>query len=318
MKYTSLIDNVTSKKWGLSIQEAYLFEWIYSLPSWANKAVIDDNVFYFASKNKAIEELPLLTDKPDTMYRYYKSLEKKELILISKIGGKDYVCLTEKSKAWNRCKSEYSENNPNKLGNKSENNSENNPTYNKTIKDKITKDNVVVTPEQKNEVPEFVQQQQQEFKKEIENSRMFDIEQTKEYLLTENEVWRQFRKWTDVTHREIFEKVLNEFLKVELGNEGSIYPRPKGKSLIHFSNWTKKRLADTPKLFTIEKEEEKKKIYVATSAEETPEQKAIRKQREQDEIDAIRKLKEESDRRQTDTNAKPKTLNDFLPNFLSA
>lgn len=142
MKFTTVIDNITALKWGLSIQEAYLFDWLFSLPSWADKAVVENEIFYFASKNKAVNELPMLTDKPDTMYRYYKSLQQKELILISKIGGKDYISLTEKAKQWNGNKSEHSENNPSngkvfrsKLGNKSEGNSENNPTYNNTKED---------------------------------------------------------------------------------------------------------------------------------------------------------------------------------------
>lgn len=136
MKYTSLIDNVKSLEWGLSIQEAYLFSWVYSLPSWADKVIIGTDVFYFGSKTKAIEDYPLLTDKPDTVYRYYKSLEQKGLILIKKIDGKDYLALTEKSKTWGS-KSEQSENNPRLLGKKSDLNSEKNPTY--TINSFISK-----------------------------------------------------------------------------------------------------------------------------------------------------------------------------------
>lgn len=132
--------------------------------------------------------------------------------------------------------------------------------HNNTIIDN-TKDNVVVTPEPKNEipeVPEFVQQQQQQFKQEIENSLLLDIEKTKEYLLEDKEVWRLFRAWTNITERVVFEKVLNEFLKIETGSEGLIYPRHKGKSLFHFQSWTKRRLADTPKLFGINQQQNRK------------------------------------------------------------
>ena len=133
MRYNSVINNIKAKEWDLTIQQAYLFSWFYELPSWANKVMIENEIFYFASKNKAVEELPILTDKLDTMYRYYKQLEEKELIVIKKIDNKDYISLTSKGKEWNLYKSDYSENNPTLLGNLSENNSENNPTYNNTI-----------------------------------------------------------------------------------------------------------------------------------------------------------------------------------------
>ena len=140
MKYSSLIDNVSSQKWGLSIQEAYLFDWIYSLPSWAESITVENEQYYFASRNKACKELPLLTDKADTMYRYYKSLEKKGLIITQKLGVKEYIKLTKKAKSWGR-KSEDSENNTDNLGIESENNSELNPTYKTISNNKIIKDN---------------------------------------------------------------------------------------------------------------------------------------------------------------------------------
>lgn len=129
MRYSTIINNIKANEWGLTIQQAYLFSWFYELPSWANKVMIKNEIFYFASKFKAIEELSILTDKSDTMYRYYKQIESLDLIVIKKIDGKDYIALTEKGKEWNNCKSDRSENNPS-LGNLSEKNSENNPTYN--------------------------------------------------------------------------------------------------------------------------------------------------------------------------------------------
>jgi len=144
MRYSTTINNLKATEWGLTIQQAYLFSWFYELPSWANKVMIENEIFYFASKNKAVEELPILTDKTDTMYRYYRQLEDLGLVLIKKIDGKDYIALTAKAKEWNFSKSEYSENNPSIVGNLSENNSDLNPIYNnintnKNIKDSIEK-----------------------------------------------------------------------------------------------------------------------------------------------------------------------------------
>ncbi|MDQ6477825.1 hypothetical protein [Dyadobacter sp. LHD-138] len=150
MKFSLTIDNISSYAWELNIQEAYLFSWIYTLPSWADKTVINGSDYFFSSRHKVIEELPILTDKPDTVYRYFKKLEEKGLILLQKIDSKDYVSITEKGKKWNshepnpeknpsagnysegRKKIRATENNPGKLGKKSENNSENFPTYNNT------------------------------------------------------------------------------------------------------------------------------------------------------------------------------------------
>lgn len=129
MRYSSTIDNVTSLKWGLTLQEAYLYSWVYTLPSWAESINISGKIYYFASKNKAAEEIRLLSDKPDTIYRYYKRLEKLKLIELIKVSNKDYICLTNVSKEWNN-KSEYSKDNPTLFGRSSESNSDKRPTNN--------------------------------------------------------------------------------------------------------------------------------------------------------------------------------------------
>ena len=75
MRFTTTINNVKAKEWGLSLPQAYLFTWFYELPSWADRVIIGNEIYWFASKNKAIEELGfMLTDKRDTMYRYYKQI----------------------------------------------------------------------------------------------------------------------------------------------------------------------------------------------------------------------------------------------------
>ena len=151
MRFITTINNVKANEWDLTIQEAYLFAWFYELPSWADKIHLEGEVFYFASKVKAVEELPILTDKVDTMYRHYKTIEAKGLIVNKKFDGKDYVCLTQKAKSWNYTnleifpivgkKSEDSEKNPTQLGKKSEDNSEKNPTYNNISNNKEISNN---------------------------------------------------------------------------------------------------------------------------------------------------------------------------------
>ncbi len=137
MKFFSTINNVKAMEWGLQINQAYLFSWIYELPSWASSVIIGNDVYYYASKNKAVKELPLLTDKVDTMYRYYKQLEGLGLITLKKIDGHDYISITQKGKQWYyNDKSNGNSDLNDELGFKSESNSDSNPTYNNIIDNK--------------------------------------------------------------------------------------------------------------------------------------------------------------------------------------
>lgn len=139
MRYTLTIQQPKAIEWELTLTEAIVFSFCYELPSWAEQVESEIGLFYFASRNKIMEELPLVAKKPDTVYRIYKQLQEKGLIEWQKIGKKDCVRLTKKGKEWNAGKlgkkselEENSEKNPNKLGKKSEFNSEKNPTNNNT------------------------------------------------------------------------------------------------------------------------------------------------------------------------------------------
>ena len=139
MRYTISIDQTHSIEWGLSLSEAALFSFIYSLPAWAEQIHVNGQTWFFASRNKAIDEMPIITDKADTIYRLYKSLQQKNIIEWQKFGEKDCIKITEKGKQWNSLNTT--------LGNKSEstrknirNKAEKNPTYNST-KNNSTIDN---------------------------------------------------------------------------------------------------------------------------------------------------------------------------------
>jgi hypothetical protein len=141
MRYTISIDQTHSIEWNLSLSEAALFSFIYSLPSWAEQIHVNGQTWFFASRNKAIDEMPIITDKADTIYRLYKSLKSKGIIDWEKFGEKDCIMITEKGKNWNSSKTD--------LGNKSESTrkkirpkAEINPTYN-SIKNNNTIDNSI-------------------------------------------------------------------------------------------------------------------------------------------------------------------------------
>lgn len=120
MQYTVSINQVKALEWGLNAQQALLFAFIYECPSWANPIESINGTFYAVSKQKITEELPLLTDKPDTAYRLLKQLQTAGLIELSSTSKITLVRLTEKAKCWNK-KHDGSEIYPKKKrGNKSE------------------------------------------------------------------------------------------------------------------------------------------------------------------------------------------------------
>jgi len=137
MKYSINIDQINSLAWDLNLSEAAVFTYLFNIPAWADPVLIDGKTFYFVARQKTCQDVPLISDKPDTIYRIYKSLAEKGVIEYLKHMGKDCMKITEKGKGWN------SEKNPSsaiELGKKSEStrkifrkDSEKNPTYKSTI-----------------------------------------------------------------------------------------------------------------------------------------------------------------------------------------
>ena len=121
MRFSTYINNQKSLEWGLNANQAALFDLLNQASSWAEEVVVDGVVYYWVSRNKVIEELPLFYKTGDTVYRHFSELNKKGLIVYlkqGKHGDKDLIRLTEKGKSWNEFKPEQirdnSEINPNK------------------------------------------------------------------------------------------------------------------------------------------------------------------------------------------------------------
>lgn len=149
------IDQIHSIEWGLNLQEAAIFNFLYSVPTWAEAKLIDGKLFYHASRNKAIQDYPIVSEKPDTVYRIYRRLQSAGVIEWMKDGLKDMILITEKGKQWN-----MSEKNPTliqELGKKSDqtrkkirNSSENFPTYTSTIN--TVTNNTIEEPQKENDL----------------------------------------------------------------------------------------------------------------------------------------------------------------------
>lgn len=100
MQFTVTINQVKALEWGLNAQQALLFAFVYSAPSWAAPVEQDGATFYALSKAKIIEELPLLTDKADTAYRMLKALAAAGLIVLSSSKDALVFALTDKGREW--------------------------------------------------------------------------------------------------------------------------------------------------------------------------------------------------------------------------
>ncbi len=172
MRYNINIDQRFCLEWGLNFAEGAVFGILYNLSSWADPVVIDGQIFYHASRNKVMDELPMLTDKPDTIYRIFKHLSdpQRALIQYEKDGRKDLIRLTDRGKMWNSEKNpslaDNSENFPAELGKKSEFNSEKNPTDKYTSSISTTIDNSIsneIEDAPKKFLPPTIEQLQNDF-----------------------------------------------------------------------------------------------------------------------------------------------------------
>lgn len=101
MQYTLSINQTKALEWGLNAQQSMLFSFIYECPSWCRPVTQDGEVFYAISKQKIVDELPLLTDKIDTAYRLLKQLAAKGMIELSHTSSITLVRLTDIGKTWN-------------------------------------------------------------------------------------------------------------------------------------------------------------------------------------------------------------------------
>ena len=129
MRYVVMINQSKCLAHGITAAEGALMDLFNQLASWADEQLIENEVYYFLSRSKVIEEIPFFYAKPDTVYRAFVKLKKKKLIKYTKVGKRDYVRFTMLGKTWNKSaeklgnKSEFAPNseiNPSKFGNKPE------------------------------------------------------------------------------------------------------------------------------------------------------------------------------------------------------
>ncbi|KYK80872.1 DNA replication protein [Aggregatibacter actinomycetemcomitans serotype e str. SC936] len=101
MRFSTYINSAKCLEWGLNANQGALFDLLNQSSSWAKEVVCDGEVFYWVSRNSVIDELPLFYSKSDTVYRHFKDLAQKGLIIYKNIEKKDLIRLTQKGKSWN-------------------------------------------------------------------------------------------------------------------------------------------------------------------------------------------------------------------------
>lgn len=201
MKYNLHINQLKAVELGIkNINQAHIFDLLTTASCWANIQTINNENFYWVSRQTICRELVLLNLKPDTVYRHLKSLDKIGLIIYKKLDKKDCIKITKKGKKYltNTTEITMSEMNPNhyvgnesekhlnsdlnpiKLGNESEKHSDLNPTYPTTNINHTTKDNKEKYTKKKNSYSEKVKT----FKPSKATANVFK----KKYPLFENEI----------------------------------------------------------------------------------------------------------------------------------
>lgn len=131
MKFYINVNLVHVRYWELNKSEAFLFPYLYTLSSWAKEVIFEGSAYHWASKRKILEDMPILGDNADTIYRLIKGLEKKDLVKAIKIGKHDYIRITTKGSEWENITKEMSEKfllNSEKNPSKTTPNSEKNPS----------------------------------------------------------------------------------------------------------------------------------------------------------------------------------------------
>lgn len=94
------INSEAAKELGLSLNQAYLFGYLFALPTHGQDLVIGTETFYYANRALVEVALPLLSrnDKPNTIYRMYHTLQKMGLIEYRNVRGSDLVKVTNTAK----------------------------------------------------------------------------------------------------------------------------------------------------------------------------------------------------------------------------
>lgn len=101
MQFTILINQVKALEWGLNFQLAGLFAYLHSVPSWARHKIVGGQVFYQITPEKVMADMPLLTDKKDTVYRAIRRLQELGLVHLEIVDKVYFIRISAVGNSWN-------------------------------------------------------------------------------------------------------------------------------------------------------------------------------------------------------------------------
>lgn len=102
MTYSITINNVKALKWGISLPEAYLFDYLFQACAYRDKIQLEGRTYSFVSRTIVCKDIPIVSDKPDTIYRYYKRLNELGIIDYKHKKRKDLIWITPKGRTWQK------------------------------------------------------------------------------------------------------------------------------------------------------------------------------------------------------------------------
>ncbi|WP_196892133.1 hypothetical protein [Aureivirga marina] len=111
MRYNIQINQVKALEWEINLKQASVIDLINQASSWASRMQIGGKIFYYISRAKIADELPVLFPQKekknakdnffDSVYRVLKELKRRGIIYYVKHENMDMMCLTEKGEQWN-------------------------------------------------------------------------------------------------------------------------------------------------------------------------------------------------------------------------
>lgn len=101
MQFSVIFDQFRTQKHNLTVTESLLASYI-AQSGWAKRETVDGREYIWLSRNKIIQDMPSLPSKPDTIYRLFRKLHDKGLIIYLKHDGRDLVHVLAPLHCWGR------------------------------------------------------------------------------------------------------------------------------------------------------------------------------------------------------------------------
>lgn len=101
MQFSLYVNQLRAIEWGMNANQCFLLDYLLRAGSWAERDKFDGLDYFWISRHRVLEELPIIGGTADAIYRIFRQLDAMGLIQYRKIKGKDWIWITEKGRLWN-------------------------------------------------------------------------------------------------------------------------------------------------------------------------------------------------------------------------